>query len=536
MEFDKSSNRPTRLGRWRAITILDKSNRGATMLAALRARFSTIHRRPLRSELRARASVVAPVMVIAAMVMVSVPVAVQAYGWGGGGSGCVNSGCTTAFAVALPVPAVLTPTSTDATTDYYTLTERTANASIIPGKTTPVWTYNGVDNGNYLGPTIKATSGRQVKIHMVNNLTESTALHLHGAHVASASDGGPMDLVAPGGSRDYTYPNNQSARTQWYHDHAMDNTATHVYKGMAGMYLISDPQEAALNLPSGANDVPLVLQDRQFNSDGTLAYSLDSSSIRDGFMGDTQLVNGAPQPYLKVGTRKMRFRVLNGSNARYYTLKLSNSQPIIQIGNESGLRSAPLSLTSITLAPAERADIVIDFSKLAVGTSVTLQNGSGYNNGADLMRFDVNTAVTDNSTVPATLRPFTALNPADSSVNRTFTIAQNNGTWTFNNQVYGMTRIDADVKLGATETWTFDNRSGQDHPIHLHDINFQVLSIGRGAPPANANQWKETVNVPAWSSATILIKFVDFTGTYVFHCHILEHEDKGLMGQFRVSS
>ncbi len=535
MEFEKSSIRSARLGRWRAVPILGKSNRGAAIIADLRARGSVIHRRPLRSVRRAARPVLAPILVIAAMVMVSVPVAAQTYGWGGGGSGCVNSGCTTAFAVALPVPAVLTPTSTDATTDYYTLTERTANASIIPGKTTPVWAYNGVDNGNYLGPTIKATSGRQVKIHMVNNLTESTTLHLHGAHVASTSDGGPMDLVAPGGSRDYTYPNNQSARTQWYHDHAMDNTATHVYKGMAGMYLISDPQEAALNLPSGPNDVPLVLQDRQFNSDGTLAYSLDSSSIRGGFMGDTQLVNGAPQPYLKVGTRKMRFRVLNGSNARYYTLKLSNSQPIIQIGNESGLRSAPLSLTSITLAPAERADIVIDFSKLAVGTSVTLQNGSGYNS-ADLMRFDVNTAVTDTSTVPATLRPFTALNPADSTVNRTFTIAQNNGTWTFNNQVYGMTRIDADVKLGATETWTFDNRSGQDHPIHLHDINFQVLSIGRGAPPANANQWKETVNVPAWSSAKILIKFVDFTGTYVFHCHILEHEDKGLMGQFRVSS
>ncbi len=468
-----------------------------------------------------------------------VPLGANAYGWGGGGTPpppCANSGCTTAFAVALPIPSVLTPTSKDATTDYYTLTEKTANASILPGKATPVMTYNGVDNGNYLGPTIKAISGRAVKVHLVNNLNEATALHLHGAHVDATSDGGPMDLVAPGGTRDYTYPNNQSARTQWYHDHAMDNTATHVYKGMAGMYLISDPQEAALNLPSGANDVPLVLQDRQFNSDGTLAYSQDSSSIREGFMGDTQLVNGAPQPYLKVGTRKMRFRVLNGSNGRYYTLKLSNAQPIIQVGNEGGLFSAPISSTSVQLAPAERADIVIDFSKLAVGTSVTLQNGSGYSNPGDLMRFDVNGAVTDTSVVPTMLRPFTALNPADSTVNRSFIMSQNNGNWTFNNQVYGMDRIDANIKLGATETWTFDNRSGQDHPIHLHDINFQVLTVGRGAPPANVSQkWKETVNVPAWSSAKILIKFVDFTGTYVFHCHILEHEDRGMMAQFQVS-
>ncbi len=504
------------------------------MSLVLRPRFLSVHRLSRRAGLRGALSVVAPAVVIVATVLV--PVGARAYGGGGTPPPCANSGCTTAFAAALPVPSVLTPTSTDTTTDYYTMTERTANASIVPGKTTPVWTYNGVDNGNYLGPTIKATSGRAVKIHLVNNLTESTALHVHGAHVATASDGAPMDLVLPGASRDYIYPNNQSARIQWYHDHAMDNTATHVYKGMAGMYLISDPQEAALNLPSGANDVPLVLQDRQFNNDGTLAYSLDSSSIRDGFMGDTQLVNGAPQPYFKVGTRKMRFRVLNGSNARYYTLKLSNAQPITQVGNEGGLFSAPVTSSSITLAPAERADIVIDFSKFVVGTSVTLQNASGYNNAGDLMRFDVNTSVTDTSTVPTTLRPFTALNPADSTVNRNFTISQNNGSWTFNNQVYGMSRIDADVKLGATETWTFNNRSGQDHPIHLHDINFQVLTIGSGAPPANANQkWKETVNIPAWSSAKILIKFVDFTGTYVFHCHILEHEDKGLMAQFRVS-
>ena len=502
------------------------------MLSVSFSGFLRGHRLRRRAGLRGTLSAVAPAVVIAATVLV--PFGSGAYGWGGTTTGCANSGCTTAFAMALPVPPVLTPSSTDATTDYYTLTGKTANASIIPGRTTPVLTYNGVDNGNYLGPTIKATSGRAVKIHLANTLTEPTALHLHGAHVGTASDGAPMDLVAPGTARDYTYPNNQSARTEWYHDHAMDNTATHVYKGMAGLYLISDPQEDALNLPSGTNDVPLVLQDRQFNSDGTLAYGLDSSSIRDGFRGDTQLVNGAPQPYLKVGTRKMRFRVLNGSNARYYTLKLSNSQPITQIGNEGGLFSAPLSSSSITLAPAERADIVIDFSRLAVGASVTLQNGSSDSIG-DLMRFDVNTGVTDTSTVATTLRPFTALNPADSTVNRNFTISQNNGTWTFNNQAYAMNRIDADIKLGATETWTFDNRSGQDHPIHLHDINFQVLSVGRGAPPPNAQQWKETVNVPAWSSAKILVKFVDFTGTYVFHCHILEHEDKGLMGQFRVS-
>jgi spore coat protein A len=467
-----------------------------------------------------------------------------AYGWGGGGgtsSGCVNSGCTTAFAAALPIPSVLQPTSTDATTDYYTVTEQQANVAVVPGKTTPMWTYNG----KFPGPTIKAQSGRTVKLHVVNQLPASTTLHLHGAHVGSDSDGGPVDTFAPGTSRDYTYPNGQSARTQWYHDHAMDRTGKQVYMGLAGFYLIGDAQEAALNLPSGAYDVPLVVQDRQFNTDGTLSYpssisAMSSSTIRDGFMGDTLLVNGAPQPYFKVSARKYRLRLLNGSNARYYTFSLSNGQAFTQIGNEGGLFSGPIKSTSIRLAPAERADVVVDFSAVPLGTSVVLKNGdsSSYNGSSttsDVMRFDVATAASDTSAVPATLRPFTPLDSTAVSVRRTFTIDQTNGMWTFNGLGYDPNRIDANVKLNATEEWTFDNRSGQDHPIHMHDINFQVVSTDRGTPTGADAQWKETVNVPGWSKVTVRAKFPDFTGTYMLHCHILEHEDDMLMAQFKVS-
>ncbi|HZD73863.1 MAG TPA: multicopper oxidase domain-containing protein [Actinomycetota bacterium] len=453
-------------------------------------------------------------------------------GGGGGGGGCANSGCTTPFAVALPIPPVLTPTSTDATTDYYTITEEQADASIIPGHTTPVWTYNGL----YPGPTIKATSGRTVKVHVTNNLPENTVMHLHGTHSPASSDGspGPANELPPGTSYDYTYPNQQSARTEWYHDHAMDLTGAHVYKGLAGFYLITDDQEQSFNLPSGSNDIPVVLQDRTFNADGTLNYSLDRSSYRKGFMSDTQLVNGAPQPYLRVATRKVRLRVLNGSNARYYELRLSNGQSMTEIGNEGGLFSAPLQMSSITLAPAERADFIIDFSEVPVGTSVTLQNGR-WDSIGDLIRFDVATAETDTSTIPSTLRPFTPIPPSQSTVSRTFRISQDNGVWVFNGLGFDPNRIDAHVALNATETWTFDNRSGQDHPIHVHLVNFQVLSIDGSPPPPDQAQWKETVNVPSWSTVRVIAKFTDFAGTYVFHCHILEHEDVALMGQFNVS-
>jgi spore coat protein A len=448
--------------------------------------------------------------------------------WGGGG-GCSNSGCTTAFTVAMPVPPVLAPTSTDATTDYYTITEAAGTAAIIPGHTTPVLTYNGL----YPGPTIKATQGRTVKVHVVNNLTQDTTVHLHGIHGPAQFDGGPIPPIRPGASYDYVYNNTQTARTLWYHDHAMDLTGEHVYRGLAGFYLLTDGQEQSLNLPSGANDVPVVLQDRTFNSDGTLKYSQDSQSMRDGFMGDTQLVNGAPQPYFQVANRKVRMRVLNGSNGRYYQLQLSNGQAMTQLGNESGLFTAPRQKSSITLAPAERADIVIDFSKVAVGSSVTLRNGR-YDSIGDLIRFDVKRTETDTSTVPATLGSFAPIT-SQPSVSRTFRISQDNGIWTFNQLGYDPNRIDAYVHLNAIEKWTFENRSGQDHPIHLHDINFQVVSSDGWNGSSSPTEWKETVNVPGWSTVTVIAKFTDFTGTFVFHCHILEHEDMALMSNFNVS-
>jgi FtsP/CotA-like multicopper oxidase with cupredoxin domain len=228
----------------------------------------------------------------------------------------------------------------------------------------------------------------------------------------------------------------------------------------------------------------------------------------------------------------MRFRLLNASSQRTFTFALSNNQPIIQIGNEGGLLPAPVSAPSITLAPAERADVVVDFSTLAVGTSVNLVN-TDRQGPTDTLRFNVTQSVTDTSTVPATLRPMTKLSTTG-AVQRSFTLDHGRNSWQINGQDYDPARIDATVKLGSTEIWTFDNRSGENHPMHMHDVNFQILDINGRAPTGADAGWKETVNVPSWGSARVIAKFSDYTGKFVFHCHRLEHEDNMMMGQFQV--
>jgi FtsP/CotA-like multicopper oxidase with cupredoxin domain len=443
----------------------------------------------------------------------------SAAAWGG-----TSPVTITPYQVALPIAPVLSPTSTDATTDYYNLDMTTASGQIVPGKTTPEWGYNGSSPG----PTIVAQSGRTVKVHATNRLPEAMSLHLHGGHQASSSDGLPDDLIQPGASKDYTYPTSAlSARPLWYHDHANMTTAMHVWKGMAGFMLIHDSQEKSLGLPTdyGVNDIPLAIMDRAYNADGTLSYS-------DG-TGNTMIVNGAPAPYLKVATRKMRFRLLNASSERNFTFALSNSQAMTQIGNEGGLLPTHLQLSSITLAPAERADVIIDFSKLAVGTSVKLIN-TDRNGPTDVMRFDVNQSLTDLTTIPATLRPIAKLSTTGVA-QRTFELSRGrDNVWQINQQSYDPARIDASPKLGTTEIWTFDNRSGDDHPMHMHDVNFQVLDIDGRAPTGANAAWKETVNVPGWKTVRVAARFEDFTGKFVFHCHRLEHEDNMMMGQFSV--
>lgn len=442
---------------------------------------------------------------------------------------------SSAFKVPMPVAPVLAPTRTDTTTDYYDISMAQASASILTGKLTTIWGYNSTTPG----PTIKARSGRNVVVRQTNRLSENMSVHLHGGHTPPSSDGHPTAYIFPNAYRDYTYPNNQSAATLWYHDHAMDITGPHVYKGLAGFYILQDDTELGLPLPSGNYDIPIVIQDRLFNSDGSLNYTLDSSTIRQGIQGDTILVNGAVQPYFQVANRKYRFRFLDGANASMFELALSSNQPIVQIGSDGGLLAAPVSRSSILMGPAERMDVVIDFSLYPVGSQVVLNNLQGRSGNTDkIMRFDVVRAESDPSSVPSVLRTIQRLDPSTAVTTRTFNFESgghgDSPDWVINGLGYDPNRIDATVKLGTTEIWQINNQSGEPHPVHVHDVMFQILDRDGQTPPAWEQGWKDTVLVQSRDSARIIAKFEGNTGLYVFHCHNLEHEDHSMMGQFQV--
>ena len=451
----------------------------------------------------------------------------------------------TPFVDPLPIPPVLKPKKVGKSDTY----QLTMQASVVkchrdlPGTT--VFGFNGL----YPGPTIRAAKGRQVQITQLNNLPSGgghamagatlhyPAVHLHGAHVQPDSDGHPQDEILPGASRLYTYPNQQRACGMWYHDHTHGATGHNVYMGLAGFYFIDDPKETSLRLPKGAFEIPLIIQDRTFDAAGQLHYLLDDATLENGLFGDTVLVNGKVQPYLEVNTRKYRFRVLNGSNARQYSLALSTDAPLIQIGTDGGLLQRPLYQQTINIAPSERVDMVVDFGALPVGTRVILENRGGEGRTANLMEFRVVKKEKDTSLVPPFLVPWEELGAP--LVTRDFTLNRlsidNKLTWVINGEGYDTPgRAVPQPKLDSIEHWRFINPTNHPHPMHLHLVQFQVVNIdGEPQDPSDFG-WKDTVVVPPGSEVTVAAKFGSFLGKYVFHCHNLEHEDFAMMGEFEV--
>lgn len=436
---------------------------------------------------------------------------------------------TPQFAVALKKLKVLAKTSSDSTTDYYDIVMRPASVTIMPGKTTEVWTYNG----SYPGPTIKAKSNRRVVVRHTNGLGVPTTVHTHGANVPPDSDGHPTDLIAPGAAKTYTYPNTQVASTLWYHDHAAHSTSRNVYMGLAGAYQISDRVEAALNLPTGAYDITCIIQDRSFNADGSLAFVDSHNSV----LGDTILVNGRPWPRLAVAGRKYRLRFVNGSNTREYELRLDSGASLTQIASDGGLLSAPFVTPSIRLSPGERVEVVIDFAAYAAGTRIVLQNLKGVStDGTDsIMRFDVGSPEADPSSLPSSLRTIARLTSTP-TVTRNFTLSLNtsSGLWVINGQSFDPNRVDVQPKINVPEKWVVTNTSGMAHPFHIHLAMFQLLQRAGTPPSAGERDWKDTVRVDPGTSVEFVTKFTNYTGRYVYHCHNLAHEDHDMMAQMNV--
>lgn len=457
----------------------------------------------------------------------------------GGGSHTGMTPQIVPFRDPLAIPPVLRPRRVGRV-DRYTIKMQPAAVrchSQLPF--TNVQAYNGL----FPGPVIRATKGRTVEVTFVNELLSMhehlPTIHLHGGLVAPEHDGHPNDGIPEAGSRTYVYPNRQRACALWYHDHTHGATGENVYRGLAGLYFIDDPRERALRLPSGKYEVPLVIQDRCFSETGDLVYDTSEATLESGFLGDVTLVNGTVQPYFNVAARKYRFRILNGSNARIYRLAMTNGQPIIQVGTDGGLLQRPLTKSWVDLAPSERADVVVDFTNLAVGSSVLLQNKNGTDRLATIMRFNVVKKERDPSRVPAFLSAWEELPESAAMATRDFELNRkvigNQLTWVINGQAYDSANPPlATPKLGTIEKWRFVNPTNHPHPIHVHLVQFQIVNIGGEPQDPSDFGWKDTVVVPPGSEVTVLAKFDGYTGRYVFHCHNLEHEDFAMMGEFEV--
>ncbi|WAU82265.1 multicopper oxidase domain-containing protein [Streptomyces sp. Qhu-G9] len=475
------------------------------------------------------------------------------------------------FRTPLPIPRVLAPTSTSGTTDHYDITQQHTELEILPGLRTPAWTYAGT----FPGPTIVSRSGRRTVVRHRNELDRPAVVHLHGGHTPAASDGYPTSLILPAdgsydahrvhqdmnggphgssmghhpmdlteGTRTYTYPLDQRAATLWYHDHRMSYTGTAVWMGLAGFHLIHDDEEEQLELPRGDRDIPLMITDRSFAADGSFRYpALDpqlhtpgvTDTYMNGVLGDVILVNGAPWPVHHTQRLRYRLRLLNASNARLYTLQLDPQPPggggLLQIGSDGGLLNTPRPHDTLDIAPGERFDIIIDFSRYRPGTQVRLLNRNADGPTAQIMRFDTGSGSPhDDTRVPHRLSDIPRLDPSRATITRDFHFRGSTTGWTINGKEYKPGHTLARPQLGQIEIWRFTTNF--HHPIHLHLNHFQVLTRNNHTPGTFDHGWKDTINLHPAEAVEITTHFTHYPGTYMIHCHNLEHEDMAMMADF----
>ena len=433
-----------------------------------------------------------------------------------------------AFSNKLPVPPLLNNTSSDPNKVSFELTAQKGTTQFFKGKTTPTFGYNG----GFLGPVLRVKKGQEVNVRVKNLLDEETTVHWHGALIPGEMDGGPHQIITAGGEWNPHFTIDQQAATLWYHPHPLGKTGPQVYKGLAGLLIIDDDVSQNLNIPKdyGKNDIPLIVQDRRFAEDGSLRYMDAPDDDLHGMMGDTILVNGRVSPVLEVGTVKMRFRILNGSNARIYDFSLSNSGKFSQIASDAGFLESPVGMDTVRLSPAERAEIIVDFSGYPVGETFSLQSGE-----LKIMDFVVKEKAADTTSIPAQLTSLSKINPSTAVKTRSFRFTGGRDKAGINglqmNPAKGMDTIHETVKLGDTEIWEMTDNTGLPHPFHIHGVHFQVLERNGQPPPANELGWKDTVLVDNSEKVRLIATFGK-KGIFMFHCHNLEHEDAGMMLQY----
>lgn len=506
------------------------------------------------------------------------------------------------FVDALKKPSVARPKLNNAypAGAYYELTMKKARHRFHKNfPMTDVWGYNG----EIPGPTIEAVKDQPTyvkyinrlpqkhflpidsSLHGVNNSAEvRTVVHLHGANVASASDGHPEAWYTQGYETTgpmfkqavHAYTNHQPATTMWYHDHTMGLTRLNVVAGLAGFYLLRDAAEEKLNLPKGKYEIPLLIQDRSFNEDGSIFYPteldppfplpvpdqlpLPDPTVTLGYVGNTIAVNGKLWPYLQVEPRKYRFRILNGSNRRSYTLRLSNGDVFHQIGTDGGLLAATENIESFELTPAERIDVIIDFSNYKNEEILLLNDDEEFSDEhtSVIMKFKVNPTLRgmDTTEIPTLMEPLTPIHEEHTNVIRNLPL-----TTTLDR--YGRLMLLLGDKMyhdpvtekpsfDSVEVWNFINTTAVFHPIHVHLVQFKILErrpfdvdlfvnegilefTGDPEPPRDFEKgWKDTVKADVGKVTKIIMHWKEHVGDYIWHCHFLEHEDHDMMRPIRI--
>jgi bilirubin oxidase len=460
----------------------------------------------------------------------------------------------------LPIPEMLVAST-------FNLEMRPGTREFLTDKTTPTKGYNG----DYLGPTLFLRTGSDVTLNVTNNIGVNTTTHWHGMHLPAVMDGGPHQPIAPGALWTASFPVLNRASTYWYHPHhhapvgqgvIFDPTSTgyQVYEGLAGMIIVEDDVSDALPLPRtyGVDDIPLIIQDRRFHDDGALLhFPTNFNPATDPALrkGGNFLVNGVEAAVLEVGAQVVRLRILNASNARIYNFGFSDNRTFHQVASDGGFLRAPVPLSRLMLAPAERAEILVDFGS-DQGTTLMLRSFNGGMSNSlvppplqdtwdtadfDLLEISVGAARSNPvTTIPAGLTTVEAI-PDSEAVNlgsaRPFELNAN--PFGINGLRMNINVINETIRLGDTEVWEITNPSTQAHPFHVHGDSFQILTRDGFPPPENELGWKDVVLVRPRETVRIVKRFLDYsdsTNPYMFHCHILEHEDVGMMGQWVVEA
>lgn len=468
---------------------------------------------------------------------------------------------------SLQIPPLLTGSSIGGR-QRYQLGVQSGQTEFFANVPTPTF---GI-NGTFLGPTLRLQRNDDVTLAVVNKLDEPTTLHWHGLHVPAIADGGPHQIVDPDNSWDANFKVNNNAGTYWYHSHLLGKTGEQVYKGLGGMLIVDDELSEDLGLPQeyGIDDIPLIIQDRNFNADGSFRYSNTRMDSMLGAFGNTILVNGTLNPRFTPNRSKVRFRLLNASNARTYNLAFSDGREMHQVACDGGFLGAPVSMRAVELAPGERCEVIADFSDgrpvnlvslpMAEDSPFRTTGMMGNMHTMNQIRLHIlsiqpESSLDQSPDLPSSLLTLPALNPESADRIRQFTLSSSMGMGmmrrggsgrmnrgmgamhSINGSTMDMDMINVRVPLGSTEIWEISNDSPMMHPFHIHHGQFRILSSNNRAWPAHEQAFKDTVKVGPGQSVRVLMKFEDYADPilpYMYHCHILEHEDAGMMGQFVV--